>query len=139
MSNQIITVNHLFTEAPSTNDHEADVRRHLLREYFATHPGQALFWSGGAEAEEEAAAIAYQEGKVTFGMTVGGRAINALARGVTPEQAALAYRFSSAHFAGAASGEIEVVIRKYNAASLFVRTELPTLLKNLGIKRITFR
>ncbi|HWS55586.1 MAG TPA: hypothetical protein VN228_15715 [Pyrinomonadaceae bacterium] len=139
MSSQIIVVNHLFTQATSPEPHEADVRGLLLGEHFSTHPNQAIFWSGGAEAEQEAAAIARQEGKVTFGMTVGGRSITSLVHSLTPEQAAHVYRFGSTHFAAAAAGEVEVVVRKYNAASLFVRTELPMLLKNLGVKRITFR
>lgn len=138
MSSRIIIVNQFFKEVAS-DAHERDVRRRKLREYFATRPGQALFWTGGAEAEKEAEAIARREGKVIFGMTVGGRAIDSLARRLPPEQAALAYKFGSAHFAAAASGEVEVVVGKYNATSIFVRTELPVLLKNLGVKRIKFR
>jgi hypothetical protein len=138
MSSRIIIANQFFKEvAPDAN--ERDARRRLIREYFATHPGQALFWTGGAEAEEEAQAIARREGKVTFSMTAGGRAIDSMARRLPPGQAALAYRFGSAHFAAAASGEVEVIVRKYNAASIFVRTELPVLLKNLGVRRIKFR
>lgn len=110
-----------------------------IENQFGTNENEALFWTGGFEAQEEAQAIAKSEGRVTFEMTPGGEAINLLVEKLTLPQRHWAYWWGSTRFAGSASGDVHVIIGRYDTESFFFRVELPILLNNSAIRTITLR
>ena len=98
---------------------------------FSTGPGQAVFYSGPGQLAL-AEGFAQATGKMTIGMTPGGRSLDAsaLMRSLSPEQQGLIWEKAAAHFARGASGKIYAFVKGSRPTSIFRRIEEPILLGN---------
>ena len=95
-----------------------------------------VFWSG-AGAEAAANAYATATGAITLGMTALGNAAMQAASGAAWGEARDAWIAASQRFAAGASGEAHVFLgaagNGVDAASVWVKTELPMLMANSRI------
>jgi len=98
----------------------------------ATDEGKAVFWSGGARAEQAAVSYAEQTGGYTIGMKLGstpeGSALLDQISDLPTGQQREVWRIASGRFALGASGDLQVFISpQASPRSLFFQIEEPIL------------
>jgi RHS repeat-associated protein len=108
----------------------------IAPEHFATGYGDAVFYAGRGNANMIAANAS---GGTTISQTVGGQALNNLvdwSSMTVAESRAVATPYSQL-FAQQASGPVRAWAGGASADSVFLKTELPTLLGNPAVSKIT--
>ena len=95
---------------------------------FATQPGKAVFWNGGAAAKQAAADFAKQIGGKTLANTVGGKFVRITDH--LPINNVRLWNWASKHFAQGASGRVNVFLGEAgNSLGTWFTIERPIIMQ----------
>jgi len=111
----------------------------------ATMPNTAVFYSGGTRSSAEAYAAA--NGLKTLEQTAGGQYLDDLRlfddtiNGVSKPGAFIIWSKVSTEYASKATGSVTAILdmKKLQNSSVFMTTELPTLLNNIGVSQVVVK
>lgn len=99
-----------------------------------------VFWQGGDVAKDTATGFAVANGATTIGMTVAGKVLEVAISRIPYSVAKPFWNGASWLFARTSTGQVDVFINmaRPNPASIWAKTELPTLIANQNVSDIVF-